>query len=223
MKKITFLLTIIVLSFVSAFGQNATENSLPCTNQTVEKISSRGISLGMSREETLNLFLENRKLATVVYAYLQNEGQTKFLIEEVEYQSALNDLQSRANRNFGYSIISLVPKDAERFSGIWSYDLGFLDNRLAFSKVHYLDPKWDSLEQFANNLSEIFNLPKQPRQDNNPRIVKCGDYTIEFGEYSNDESRYAMSVFADIDGTLRQRGKNAADAQREKDIKAFKP
>ena len=161
MKKITFLLTIIVLSFVSAFGQNATENSLPCTNQTVEKISSRGISLGMSREETLNLFLENRKLATVVYAYLQNEGQTKFLIEEVEYQSALNDLQSRANRNFGYSIISLVPKDAERFSGIWSYDLGFLDNRLAFSKVHYLDPKWDSLEQFIGDI--------QPAETTAPR------------------------------------------------------
>ena len=223
MKKITFLLTMIVLSFVSVFGQNAAGNSSPCTNQTVEKISSRGISLGMSRDETLNLFLENGRLGTVVYAYLQDEGQTKFLIEEVEYKPALSNLQSRANRNFGYSIISLVAKDTRRFDGIWSYDLGFLDDRLAFFKVHYLKPDWESLEQFTNYLSETLNLPKQPHQDTNPRIVKCGDYTIEFGEYIRDESRYAMSVSADVEETLRQRGKNAADEQRKKDIKVFKP
>ena len=223
MKKITFLLTIFALSFVSAFGQNAAENSLPCTNQTVEKISSRGISLGMTREETLSLFLENGKLGTVIYAYLQNEGQTKFLIEEVEYQSALNNLQSRANRNFGYSIISLVPRDTQRFDGIWSYDLGFLDNRLAYFTVHYLKPEWKNLEGFADYLSKTLNLPKQPHQDNNPRIVRCGDYTIEFSEYIRDESRYAMSVSANVNEILGQRGKNAADAQREKDIKAFKP
>ena len=223
MKNYIFTLTIIVLSFVSAFGQNAAQNNLPCTNQTVENISSRGIKLGMSRDETLNLFLENGRLGIAVYVYLQDEGRSEFGISEVEYKSALNELQSRAKRNFGYWTISLVPKDTRRFDGIWSYDLGFLDERLVFFKVHYLKPDWESLDQFADKSSEILNLPKQPHQDNNPRIVKCGDYTIQFSEYIRDESRYAMSVSADVDETLRQRGKNAADEQRKKDIKVFKP
>ena len=137
MKNFTFISMLIALSFVSVFGQNAAENSSICTNQTVEKISSRGISLGMSQEETLNLFAENGKLTFASGEYLQNEGHTKITPKEVEYQTVLSNLQSRANQNFGFSITPLIPKDKSKFDGIARYDLGFLDNRLAIFNVYY--------------------------------------------------------------------------------------
>jgi len=224
MKNFTFISMLIALSFVSVFGQNAAENSSICTNQTVEKISSRGISLGMSQEETLNLFAENGKLAVVSFDYLQNKGPTKFTINEADYQLLQNNLQDQAGRKFGFSIVSLVPKDKARFDGISRYDLGFLDNRLAFFTVYYTKPKWENKEQFVNKLSEILNLPKQQYQNNYPQIVvKCGDYTVQFSEYIYDQARYAMSVSANIDEITQQRRKKADDEQREKDIKVFNP
>ncbi|MCY7346032.1 MAG: hypothetical protein LH614_07390 [Pyrinomonadaceae bacterium] len=223
MKKFTFVVLMIALSFISAFGQNAVENDSQCTNQTVEKISSRGISLGMSQEETLNLFAENGKLTVVSYAYLQGEGQTKFSTSEIDYQLLLNNLQNRSARNFGFSIITLAPKDAMKFNGISRYDLGFLDNRLAFFTVYYLKPKWKNHEQFVSKLTETLNLPKPDQIDGNSTFIKCGDYTVRFGEYVNDDARYALSVSANIDEIVGQRGKKAEDEQREKDIKTFEP
>ena len=224
MKNFTFISTLIALSFVSVFGQNATENSSVCTNQTVEKISSRGVRLGISQQETLNLFAENGKLTFASGEYLQNEGRTKITPKEVEYQIVLSSLQSRANQNFGFSITSLIPKDALKFDGIARYDLGFLDNRLAIFNVYYLKPKWENREQFIRKMSELLNLPVRENYFNvSPYGLKCGDYTVDFRESYNDEARYSLSVSVNIDEITQQRRKKDDDEQREKDIKVFKP
>ena len=224
MKKITFLLTIIVLSFVSAFGQNATENSLPCTNQTVEKISSRGIRLGMSIQETLNLFTENDKLIAANVSYPENGSAATITRVELDFQTTLERQQEYAKNNFGFSLIVLSTINKPNFDGILRYGLGFLDNRLAFFSVYYSKPNWESQEQFIRTLSEMLNLPVREKDLNtSPYSVKCGDYTVMFYTNYLDEVRYSMSVSANVDGIVTQRRKKAEDEQRKKDIKAFKP
>ena len=223
MGKNMILLMIIALSFVSAFGQNATENGSFCTNQTVENISSRGIKLGMSREETINLFAENGRLTAGYSEYLGNELRYAVYVSEVEYQNTLNKLQNQSERMFGLSTITVVPKDKTKFDGIAYYDLGFLDNRLAFFRVHYTKPRWRSREEFTTKLSEILSLPKPQSNTGNPYSVKCGNYSVDFDVTNDDEARYVMWVSANINEVTQQRRKKADDEQREKDIKIFKP
>ena len=220
------LITVLFLAFsaFSVFGQNAAEKTSLCTNQDVEKISSRGIRLGMNQEEVLNLFSENGYLTLTSGEYLQNEGRTKYTTSEVEYQNVLNNLQNQANPRFGFSITSVVPKNKLKFDGIARYDLGFLDNRLAILNAHYSKPNWESHEQFIRRMSEILNLPFQENfLNNNPYSLKCGDYTVQFISNNNDEARSSMNLSANVNEIIRQRRKKADDEQREKDIKAFKP
>jgi hypothetical protein len=222
MKNYIFIFTIIVLSFVSAFGQNATDNKLSCTSQTVEKISSRGISLGMGQEEVLNLFAENGKLTTVISEYLPNEGRNQYKSYERDYQYLADALRKQAERSSGFSLTVLIPKDKIKFDGIERYYLAFLDDRLASFTVDYSKPKWENQTQFINKMSEFLNLPKQQYFEGNEYILKCGDYKVTFSRNYN-ESIYEMSVSANIDGILQQRRKKDDDEQREKDIKVFKP
>ncbi len=225
MKKYTFLLTIIALSFVSAFGQNTIDNSSLCTNQTAENISSRDIKLGMSQEEVLNIFADNGKLTTVGSEFLPNDGQPKYTYYERDYQYLTDALQKQAGRLSGFSATTIVPKNRVRFDGIARYDLGFIDNRLASFTAQYSKPKWKSLEQFVRTISPLLNLPII-REDfqNQPYSINCGDYTVGFGQGNfQGEIQYFMSVSKNVNEIIRQRTKKIEDEQREKDIKTFKP
>jgi len=222
--KILLSVLLLTLFISSAFGQDAVDRIPLCTNQTVEKISSRGIRLGMSIQETLNLFAENNKLTAVNVSYPENGGGANVTTSELDFQSTLEKHREYAKKNFGFSLIRLSVKDKPNFDGISRYGLGFLDNRLAFFDVHYLKPKWESQEQFVRTMSEILNLPvRENYLGGSPYSVKCGDYTARFYINYNDEARYSMSVSANVDEIVLQRRKKAEDEQREKDIKAFRP
>jgi hypothetical protein len=222
--KIFFTISILVLlAVVSVFGQNAAEKTAVCTNQTIEKISSRGINLGMSLEDALGAFSENGKLTLAHVSFSDKDGNAVTAVE-AELKPTIDRLQERAANNFNFSSTALIPKDKSRFDGISRYYLGFLDNRLAFFTVYYLKPKWENLEQFAVKLSEMLDLPVQD-QPFNPevRLVKCGDYTVEFRRNYRDLSDYSMSVSKNVDEIIRERKKKFEDEQREKDIKTFRP
>ena len=222
--KILLANLVLIFAGLTIFGQVTSENSAVCTNETVEKISSRGIKLGMKQEEVLKLFTENGILTAVNYEYLQNEGRSKVSFVERDYQSINNSLQTRASAVFGFSATVLAPKDKIKFDGISHYDLGFLDNRLTFFRVYYTKPQWKDQQQFIRKLSEILNLPiKEDLLNSNSYKLKCGDYEVGFEIKYNDEARYAMLVSANSDEIIQQRRKKADDEQREKDIKIFKP
>jgi hypothetical protein len=227
MKSI--FVTLIVFSAFTVnpiFGQNSvTKQTEVCTEETIKKISSRGISLGMSQEETLNLLAENGRLTAVSSEYLQNEGRNKYSFIEAEYQNVSNSLKNRSAQLFGFSSTALAPKDKTKFDGIDYYDLGFLDNSLAFFRVYYTKPKWENREQFIRKMSEILNLPvREDYLNNSPYSLECGNHKVQLGESnSNTGINHTMLVSTDIDKTIAERRKKADDEQREKDIKTFKP
>lgn len=225
MKLFLTSLTLMIISAISGFGQDASDKMNACTNLTAESISSRGVKLGMSQGDVLNIFADNGKLTTLSGEYLPNEGRTRYTQNERDYQNLVDALQKRAAQVFGFSSTILVPKNIVKFNGIARYDFGFLDNRLAFFNVYYTKPKWENREQFIRKLSEILGLPILDNHFNiNPYGLKCGDYKIDFGQSNEgNEFSYTMLVSANIDEIIRQRQKKFEDEQREKDIKIFKP
>lgn len=223
MKLFFTILILVILPVVSVFGQNAAEKTAACANQTIEKISSRGINLGMRLEDALEAFSENEKLTLAHVSFSDKDGNSVTAIE-AELKPTIDRLQERAANNFNFSSTALIPKDKSRFDGISRYYLGFLDNRLAFFTVYYLKPKWENLEQFAGKLSERLDLPVQDRSFNSDvRSVKCGDYSVEFRRNFRDASDFSMSVSKNVDEIISERRKKLEDEQREKDIKIFKP
>lgn len=221
--KILLSSVLLTLFTFSAFGQNAVDRAPLCTNQTVEKISSRGVRLGITLQETFNLLAENNKLTAVNISYPESAGTAVITTNELDFQVTLERHQEYAKKNFGFSFARLGVKNKPNFDGISHYDLGFLDNRLAFFNVYYLKPKWENIEQFIGKLSETLSLPDAKEWNfNNRSSVNCGNYMVE-ARRSNDEASYSMLVSNKIDEILNLRRKKAEDEQREKDIKAFRP
>ncbi len=226
MKSI-FLILIVFSAFTVSpvFGQTSvTKQSEVCTEETIKKISSRGIKLGMNSKDVLNLFAENGKLTAVNYEFIPKENLNKISFVERDLESLSNRLQSMNSTNFGFSFTALSPTDKIKFDGISYYDLGFLDDRLTFFRVYYTKPIWESREQLIKKMSELINLPVVENNLNtSPYEVKCGDYKVGFEVVYNDEIKFQMNVSANFDEVLKQRRKKAEDEQREKDIKTFKP
>lgn len=223
MKIFSASILAVILAF-SAFGQNANNEKSICDSQTAEKISSRGIKLGMSEKETLDSFAENGKLTAVFPEYLQNEGRSNYTSSETEYQNVLDSLQKQA-RVYGFSSVLLAPRDKNKFDGIAHYDLGFLDNKLAYYRTFYTKPNWESRGQFIRKMSELLSLPVQENNiESIPYQIRCGDYKVEFRtENAAIGNYYTMSVSADINEIIVSRKKKIDDEQREKDIKTFRP
>ena len=219
-----FLVLVAVFVVAPIFGQTAVTNQKNCTEETVKEISSRGIKLGMNRKDILNLFAENEKLTAVNYEFLPNENRNKISFVERDLEVISSRLQDMISTNFGFSSVSLIPKDKTNFDGISHYDFSFLDDRLAFFRVFYTKPKWENQEQFIRKMSGILNLPvEESNFDNLPYKIRCGNYKVEFGIAYDIETFRNMIVSTDIDDVLNQRRKKAEDEQREKDIKAFRP
>ncbi len=211
MKLFLTSLTLMIISAISVFGQNASDKTNVCTNQTAGKISSRGISLGMSLEETVNSFAENNKLTFADISYSENNQSTITPVEK-ELQPLIGRIQEAEKKNFGFASTVLIPKDKERFDGIAYYYLSFLDNRLASFSVNYLKPNWENQEQFIRKLSEILNLPvKEDFLNNDQYSIKCGDYTVEFRRSYQNKAQYSMSVSKNVNEIVRQRMKKIED------------
>jgi hypothetical protein len=192
----------------------------PCKDETIRAISSRGIKLGLGLEETLQAFAESGTLSTLLGGFDVTEGKDKTVINEYPAAQSLVNLRHDASGRFGLSTIDLAPKDLKRFDGISRYNLYFVDEQLAAFTVFYTKPKWESLRQFAEVTSGLLNIPVDDKLRTGQR-VQCGRHWIMFRQDPNGP--YSMGISSNIDEVLRLRSKRAADAQRELDMKAFKP
>lgn len=206
MKLFLTSLTLIIVSAISAFAQNAATQTENCSDQTIKKISSRGISIGADLNDVLNLL-----------------GLT-----EENKQQFLNSSSGNDNDRFGFKFFSVGPnqnlqKQNEKFDGISDYVLTSLDNRLVGFVVNYTKPIWRNNEQFTTKIGETLNLPDVKnwniRRDNNFNL-QCGNYTI--GTYTSGRSSLRIDDNR-IGQILEQRKRKAADEQLEKDLKTFKP
>ena len=160
MKNLLAIFVVITTSVIFGFGQNATEKTVICTNDTVEKISSRGIKIGSKLDDILNLFAST----------------------EEEKQRIRNSASGPKRTKVGYEFFSAQPKlNDEKFVGISNYTFEFLDNRLAGFSVGYAKPKWKDVSQFTEKLAEIFNLPNVENWNTQPsgtKSIQCENYLV---------------------------------------------
>ena len=225
MKFLFSLISIGILGS-AAFSQNAGSPPNLCSQKSVEDISSRGIKLGMRMDEAITMFADKGMLTTAVIDYNPADGKTTVRSNEYALQQALVNLGNDAKGSFGYSGITLIPKDKVRFEGIARYSLGFVDSVLTRYQVYYLGPKWENSEQLNRTMSGLLNLPiKESSLNSGNYSIKCGDYEVGFQmvSSSNDEAKFFMKVDANMNAELQRRSKNAEKEKREKEIKAFKP
>jgi hypothetical protein len=198
---------ILMFSGLVIFAQNPAEKQNGCTDETAQKISSRGINIGRNIDEILNLFA---------------------MTEDEKQQYRRN--YSGKNPSFGYEFFGVSPANLqsrnEKFDGISDYTLNFLDNRLTGFSVSYTKPIWENNEQFTSKMAEIFLLPNSEnwvKTGTEMLSLQCGNYRLETQTINNAE----RSIFAIYDmrigKILEQRKRKAANEQREKDIKTFKP
>jgi hypothetical protein len=208
-KSLLIILALVILSVVSVLGQNTTEKVSVCTDETVRKISTRGIEIGDTKDDIINLFAST----------------------DEERQRIRNSASRHNKANLGYEFFGITPNQNlnqinERFDGIAGYTFSFLDNRLIGFTVSYDKPKWKSAEQFADEMAEMFSLPavKNWRNQSIGMIdIQCGNYRL-LAQTDLEIARSSFGVFYErIDQILEQRKKKAEDEQREKDLKTFKP
>jgi hypothetical protein len=222
MKSLLSLISIGILS-ATCFGQNPPPGGPVCSQKLIENISSRGIMLGMDIDKVLSVFSEKGLLLTAQAVRKESDGRTEIVGNEYPLQQALINLGNDAKPNFGSSRITLIPKDKVTFEGISRYDLGFLDSKLAWFRVYYLKPRWETQEQFIRTMSTILNVPVDERLMNSRYSLKCGDYLLTLAEISNEEASSSMLVSTDINAEIDRRRKKVATEQRDKDLKTFKP
>ncbi len=205
MKSFVAGLVLVMLSVISTFGQNT--KPAVCKNETVEKISSRGINIGANI----------------------NDVRWSFCINRRGKQRIRNSYSQHSK--LGYEFIAVSPNQNpkqtnELFAGISDYNFSFLDSRLTGFSVSYNKPKWRNTEQFAGKMAEIFGLPSIENwilQPNGTLNIQCGDYLIlTQANFVGERSSFTISD-EQIGKILEQRKQKAEDEQREKDLKTFKP
>jgi hypothetical protein len=208
MKNISSLFFLLMLLVVSVLGQSGGKTSV-CTNEMVEKISSRGIKIGSKLDDVINLLAST----------------------EEEKQRIRNVSSANYKKSLGYAFFGVSPNQNpnqinERFGGISDYTFNFLDNGLTGFSVSYNKPKWRDTKQFVAKMAEILGLPDVENWniDSDGRSeIQCGNYLL----YAKTDNQIDRSSFGIRDNRipqiLEQRKQKAEDEQREKDLKTFKP
>lgn len=137
MKGILLILILTVPLPIASFGQKTNAANTVCTDQTAQKISSRGITLGMKLSDVLNLLP------------LSNEDK----------QAARSSVAKQSH--YGFSAYDFYPtRNDTKFEGIRSYNFRFFDEQLVSLGITYDQPKWKDVNEFGETIIKTFNLPK---------------------------------------------------------------
>ncbi|MBX3289023.1 MAG: hypothetical protein KF855_06715 [Acidobacteria bacterium] len=164
MKLISGTLAFLVFFTGYSFSQGDASDKALCTDQTVEKIESRGIKLGMKIEDVLNIFASD---------------------EEEKEKLKRNQGGGSVRRHLGYESIMLIPQQKDkdpggRFEGIGGYTFSFLDEKVSGFSVNYPWTRWKDSTQFAEKVAESLGLPTTDKWtgDRSTLRLTCGDYQI---------------------------------------------
>lgn len=202
MKKNIFILTIVILSVVSVFGQKPATKSAVCTDETVRKISSRGINIGANDGDVVN----------------------RFALTKEEKRKLLNSSSGGDNDRIGYKFFSISPAQNpqdEELAGISDYTFSFLDKRLTGFTIFYNKPIWENTEQFTTKMAETFALPNIKSWNSEPDgtlWLQCGNYKITTQTFNFGRS--SIGVYDNrIRQTLEQRRRKAVTSNGKKTSK----
>lgn len=208
--KVLLLISMITMlaTATTASGQNVSfKPGEICTNRNVEVISSREIiKIGAKIDDVLNLFAST----------------------EEEKRKIRSNSSGRKRTNIGYEVFVAAPKPNDaRFEGISYYIFNFLDGNLMSFTVSYTKPRWRDAKQFAERMSEIFNLPEAEFWENQVTraMLQCENYQIRVDVENDIETAKSFFGVYDnrIEEILKQRQQKFEDEQRDKDLKTFKP
>ena len=201
----TGLLIAVMFGLVSTVAAQTPNTGASGTNECRLKLSQapaiRGIRLGMSADQ-------------VVAQIPGSESDSNFLA-------------GLSRDYFGSRNASLMPGNystsKEKFAGIQSINLTFLDGRLVSLWIIYDGPEWRSNEQFVARLAELLNLPGvgswRPRNEGGLAIVCDG---VEISGQALGSKIAAIGVkdtTVDAAAVVRER----AEVPKEKARRAFKP
>lgn len=200
MKKV--LLIVVVLGLVSTAAAQTSNTSASGAGECKLTLAPaiRGIRLGMSVDQVL---------------------------AQIPGSEADSDLLGRLSQvYFGYLSTFVVPGNyvtsKEKFAGVSSINLGFLDGRLSSFSIRYDGPEWKSNEQFAARLAEVLNLPGVGswKPSANGLAIACDGFEISVQTFGPKDAAIAMKdMKVDISKVVHER----EEVPKEKARRGFKP
>jgi hypothetical protein len=127
---------------------------------------------------------------------------------------------------FGFQSVMLGPGkygSKEKFEGVKSIFVGFLDEQLIFFSLTYDGPEWTSDEQFTAKVAEALNLPglESWRTVQGGMGLACTGFSVtaQHGYAEHGPSILIKNLQIDADRIRRER----AEEPKEKARRAFKP
>ena len=195
MKRL--LLLAIVLGSASVVpGQTSKTEAGECQMTLTQAPAIRGIRLGMTMDQALGVF----------------PGAA----DDQEIQAELS------RRYFGFQRTSLVPGklgSKERFIGVKSVDLGFMDGPLNFFALNYDGPEWQSDKQFASKVAEALTLPGVDswKSRDGGQVLSCQGFEVKVT--ASSPRIEIRNTQVDVNKLVRGR----AEEPKEQARKAFKP
>ena len=146
------------------------------------------------------------------------------LLAQIPGSEADSDLLAKLSRDyFGSRSARVVPGNyvtaQEKFAGIKSVDVHFLDGRLMSLYIQYDGPEWSSANQFVARLAELLNLPGVAswKPVNSGLAIVCDGFEIS-GQIPGP-AIVIKDTKVDTGKVLRER----AEVPKEKARRAFKP
>jgi len=192
----------ITAAMILALGSiAAAQTPIPdCKLKAAQAPALRGIRLGMNVDQALGVF---------------------------PGANANEHLRDRlSNPRFGVVTIMILPGQygsKDKFVGVRSVDLGFLDGELNFFSFMYNGPSWDSAEQFASSVAESLKLPgiESWRQNFGGQTLKCEGFqiSVQTATENSGNTIQIKNLDTDVDKIVHGREEAIKDASR----RAFKP
>lgn len=212
MKTMCFAFLVVTCSTIMVFGQQ-TDIPSACRLTAAQAPQVRGLRLGMSLNEFLAFFPENRP--------------------DIQYQL----VRFENPQNYGVNGLNLdqpIKFAGDAFKGISGIRGTFVDKRLRSFDLSYENTRWATIDEFIDKLGEFFSLPKAstwtllPQGEASPiKIVRCIDVelfaNIQTGYANGQNSRWGVTAIPTPSEQARQR-KQEAEAKAAQAFKqTFKP
>jgi hypothetical protein len=202
MKK-ALLIAIALGSVSSAAAQSAKPVGSAvgeCKLKLSQTPAIRGIRLGMTVDQALTLFPGSEKS---------------------------EDIRARlAQPNFGGVSTVIYPSNfgsKEKFEGVHSVNLAFLDGELNFFSISYNGPHWGNDDQFATKVAEALSLPGvefwKPALGGKAIVCDGFDVVVRLPMGNSGNTILMRNLEKDINKVISQR----EESKREEVPRAFKP
>ena len=200
-KGLLMAMMIGLVSTVAAQTSNTASGTSECKLKLSQSPAIRGIRLGMTFDQVL---------------------------AQIPGSEADSNLLAGLSRDyFGSRNATVTPGNyanaKEKFAGISSINLSFLDGRLLSFNVRYNGPEWRSSEQFVARVAEVLNLPgvgAWKARINNTLAVGCDGFEISVQTFGGSDSYIGIKDTTIDFGKVVQ---DRVEVPKEKARRSFKP